>query len=312
MSLNQYAVYQLKPDDSTRPFRFKSYSYVLDNHIAVVSDNYRQVYIAGMARETEPAKIREQLEHKLPLKFSGRALNVSDVIVVTRDGITTAYYVDIKGLVSILGFFRFNSSTALITMNTSGVLLEGRRGSWMATDEMIIDGKQFFLMACETIGHNTAALAVVDNQGHKAAEDTLNGFDEITIQQIRKHLKPEEPAIDNTRLPDGKPRLDNWQKYHENGEYLRSVESGTEQNYNMIDGISNNKKAKTDVKTQQDNASAEEKPAEKKALPAVKQEEPKKRISVLKRLREKQDLVAERYGRKAPEHEKDDMERNRK
>ena len=35
-------------------------------------------------------------------------------------------------------------------------------------------------------------------------------------------------------------RMENWQKSYENGEYLRSAESGTEANYDMIDGRVNN------------------------------------------------------------------------
>ena len=38
-----------------------------------------------------------------------------------------------------------------------------------------------------------------------------------------------------------KPQLENWQKAQENGEYLRSAEITEEQNYNMIDGLMNNK-----------------------------------------------------------------------
>lgn len=37
-----------------------------------------------------------------------------------------------------------------------------------------------------------------------------------------------------------KPSLEGWQKYMENGEYLRSIESGEEQNYSFIDGNKNN------------------------------------------------------------------------
>ena len=65
MSLNQYAVFQLKPDTSTRPLRYKSYKHVLDNNITVVSDNYVQVYITPMIQDTKPEEIRGQLEKKL-------------------------------------------------------------------------------------------------------------------------------------------------------------------------------------------------------------------------------------------------------
>ena len=38
--------------------------------------------------------------------------------------------------------------------------------------------------------------------------------------------------------------LEGWQKYHENGEYMRSAEITEEQNYNMIDGRITNLPAK--------------------------------------------------------------------
>ena len=35
-------------------------------------------------------------------------------------------------------------------------------------------------------------------------------------------------------------QMEHYQKFYENGEYVRDVESTTEQNYNMIDGCANN------------------------------------------------------------------------
>jgi hypothetical protein len=310
MSLNQYAVFQLKRDTSTKPMRYKSYKHVIENNISVVSDNYHQVYITPMIQDTTPEEIRGQLEKKLPSKFKGNALNVSDVIAITKDGVTSAYYVDISGMVMIPGFFRMNSSTAMITMQTKGFVFDDRKGSWMASDETIIDGKQFFLMESETYGWS-AAYAVVDDQGRKVAEDTYNGFDDRTIQQIRNYLNAPQAAVDHTRTQDGKIKLEIYQQFFENGEYLRSVESGTEQNYNMIDGVANNKGSKPTIMKQAGKAPAEEDTFEKKAIPRQKNH-PKKRQSVLQRLREKQDIVAANYGSKAPDQEKEEVERNRK
>ncbi len=266
MSLNQYAVFQLKPDLYTKPLRNKSFKYVQDNHISVISDNYLQVYITPMMLDTTAEEIREQLEKKLPTKFKGHALNTSDVIAITRDGITNAYYVDVKELVLIPGFFRINSSAAMITMETKGFVFDDRKGSWMATDETIIDGKQFFLMESETYGWS-AAYAVVDDQGKKVAEDTYNGFDERTIQQIRTHLNTPQIVADYSKPQDGKIKLELYQKYYENGEYLRTVESGTEQNYNMIDGITNNQSVKSQNHKQPELSPSEEKTEKSEVIP---------------------------------------------
>ena len=312
MSLNQYAVFQLNPDTSTRPLRYKSYKHVLDNNITVVSDNYVQVYITPMIQDTKPEEIRGQLEKKLPSKFKGSALNVSDVIAVTKDGITSAYYVDINNLILVPGFFRINPSSAMITMETKGFVLDGRKGSWMASDETIIDGKQFFLMESETYGWS-AAYAVVDDQGRKVAEDTYSGFDDRTIQQIRHYLNAPQAAVDHTRTQDGKIKLEIYQQYFENGEFLRSVESGTELNYNMIDGVANNQGSKPDAAKQIEKTPGVESTAEKKATP--KQKKPiEKRKSVLQRLREKQDIVAVKKGRKSIDQEQgqENVERIRK
>ena len=283
MSLNQYAVYQLKPDTQIKP-------------------------LATLIGNTTPNELRIRLEKKLPPKFMGTALNVSDVIAVTKEGISTAYYVDKNNLVVVPGFFRMNSSAALITMDTAGFVFEDRKGSWMATDEMVVDGKQFFLMVSETYGHN-AAYAVVDAEGRKAAEDTPNGFDEKTIQQIRQFLHPSEPLQD-APTPE-KPQMEIWQKFYENGEYLRSAESYGEQNYDMIDGRANNRPKHfpgESPKELQKEPMSGVLPAEE---PARKQTDGRRK-SVLRRLRDKQEEVAARYGKMAPEQEKEDMERNRK
>ena len=103
-----------------------------------------------------------------------------------------------------------------------------------------------------------------------------------------KNLNPDKAA---DQAHAGKPKLENWQKYLENGEYLRSSEMADEQNYNMIDGVSNNRSS-----------------AKSKKLVAG----PDGRISVLKRLKEKQAVVDARYGRAVPERTIDDMQRNRK
>ena len=302
MSLNQYAVYQLKPDAHIRPLRYKSYQYLQENHLRVDADHYHQVYLATLIGKQDPIGIRRQLEKKLPPKFMGNALNVSNVIAVTKDGIATAYYVDKDGLIVIPGFFRNNSSAALITMETEGFVFEDRKGSWMAADETVIDGRHFFLMASETYGRN-AAYAVVDDQGRKAAEDTVNGFDEKTVAQIRRYMNPHEQP--RHRLSEEKPPMEIWQKYYENGEYLRSAESYGEQNYDMIDGRTNNRSKDAPAKKESEQARESGEQSKRPALSG-------KRKSVLQRLKEKQEMVAARYQKTAPEQTKEDMERNRK
>lgn len=65
-----------------------------------------------------------------------------------------------------------------------------------------------------------------------------HGFGEMVQKQIKEYLNP-IPSVSEAEKQK-KPPMENWQKFYENGEYLRSVEITEEQNYNMIDGHMNN------------------------------------------------------------------------
>lgn len=281
MNLNQYAVYQLKDIPENRKLRFRPYSVVHAQGIQIQSENYQQVYI-GMAMPEDTLKsIYEKLLKSPPKRFAGHRISVSDVIAHNKDGVTSAYYIDKDGFITIAGFFRSNSSSTLITMETRDYPIDGYQGSWAATDEIIIDGKQFFMMENEQYGRN-AAPVVIDADGKFVTDDCSEGFDEKVILQIREYLHSPKELQQHVQE---KPQMETYQKYFENGEYLRSAEMAEEQNYNMIDGRINNQKKKPKVT------------------------DPKKRKSVLKLLHQKQDELEKRYGKKSQEVE---MERNRK
>lgn len=155
-------------------------------------------------------------------------------------------------------------------------------------------------MEHETYGKE-AAWVVVDGAGKLAVDNVRNGFDQEVKKRLEERLHPSQeeeagqeeirqqpdPAGQGKTQPQqeedspDKPRLDNWQKYMENGEYLRSAEVSEEQNYNMIDGRKNNGyKAPS---------------ATNSMLPEKK---PKGRQSVLAKLHKKQAEIAKRSGKK--------------
>ena len=194
----------------------------------------------------------------------------------------------------------------VITLQTTDYLLNGRKGLWLAEDMLLVDGRPFFLLQHQDFG-NDAAFAVVDEYGNQAARDSYDGFTDDVIRQIRQFLQKNKEqeeqleagsdridriyntfmAIPSQRIEETihsphssnlQPRnsatlLENWQKSYQNGEYLRSAESGEEANYNMVDGLHNNRR---------------------------KGKKGKKRRSVIKRLHEKQLEVARRK-KKAPQ-----------
>lgn len=272
MDINQFALYQLKEIPENRQIRFRSYHTLQEKGIQVRCEAYEQKYMGKMQPEDTPEIIRKRFDEQKPRNFTGHSISVSDVLVLNNAGEVTAYYVEKAGFIVIAGFIRNGSSGALISFDTTDFHIEGKEGSWLACDSIIMDGREFFLMEHSTYGTN-AAWVVVDEAGKVVADNVLHGFDQTVKQQIRDYLNPAS-IVPDTEKPDG-PKLENWQKFYENGEYLRgqSAEVMEEQNYSFIDGRLNN-------------------------LP----QKPRKiggRISVLDRLHLKQAKIAKRGGKTA-------------
>lgn len=297
----QFAVYRLKRGKmQTEALRHRTWNYLQHMQVRVTSENYEQICVSAYELELEAADLRRQLENGLPAP-SGAVLEVSDVLVITKDGITNAFYVDLEKLILLAGFFHQTSSTALLTVDTTDFQIEGRSGNWLAADEKWIDGRQFFLMQSQQFG-NKAAYAVLDSQGHVAAEDTAVGFTDEIVRQIREYIRSQE-AVKQARETVAPP-LENWQKSYENGEYLRSAEMAEEQNYSMIDGRMNNMPPKV---PHQDPATKSREHRRKKGKRPLKSRE-----SVLKRLRAYQEELAGQRGKEAMSQETPDLQERRK
>lgn len=236
MNIYQYAVYQLKHVPETREMRFQSYGTLKEQGISVDYRNYEQMYLGCMRPEDTPESIRERFNEHPPRNFRGHSISVSDVLVLNRKRNVTFHYVEKTGFVDLEGFLPKSPSGSVVSMETSGFCLEGKKGTWVAFDSMIIDGKEFFLMEHEQYGRE-ASWIVVDEAGKLVVDNAYHGFDQTVQQEIREYLHPPQ-AIPEEKAE--RPLLENWQKYLENGEYLRSSEMDEEQNYNMIDGRRNN------------------------------------------------------------------------
>ena len=270
MNVNQFAVYQVKEGAAYRHLRFRSYDELLQNGFRVDVANYQPVYLSQMALGDTAETIVQRFRTKLPRSFKGHIISVSDVIVMNRAGEVSSYFVDKGKLIALADFLRLNSSGTLVSMDTRDYRIEGKPGTWLACDDVIVDGRRFFLMQNEQM-KNAAAYAVVDESG-KLIVDTAQKFDEDVLRLIREHLHPPQPVHQEQAK---QPPMENRQKAFENGEYLRAAEMTEEQNYSFIDGRINN-------------------------LPP-KRQKAGQRPSVLKRLHEKQAAIAARRGKPMPQ-----------
>ena len=283
MSTSQFAVYQLKRKPELRNFLYRTYEELAQEQIPVQVGNYEQVYIGTMKPGETPEQVKKNIDQRQPHNYKGHAISTSDVLVLNDNGETIAYYVNKDTFIEIPDFMKVTSSeSGGLIKDTVGYEIEGKDGTWEVVDYLLVEGKNYFLMEHEQYGTNVAY--VVLNQNGKVIVDSVyNGFDDMVKQQIRDYLHPPVQA----QTGNSKPKLDNWQKYMENGEYLRSAEITEEANYNMIDGLKNN------------------------AAPKEKKNRPKE--SILAKLNEKKEEVARRSGQKAMQQVMgQDMERTKK
>lgn len=209
---------QINDLEKSRDYRCRPYEYQIENSFMVTSENYVLGYKASLIQGVTPGQIRERMEKLNPDRFRVRKFGVSDVIVTSIGGKTQSYYVNPKELIKFNGFFTKLPNGEYLLLNEEGYQVEGQKGTWTVTDEKTIDEQRFVLMVSDQKPDLLPSI-VVQSDG-KFITSTASGFDNATVRKIRELLHHE--------------------KFLENGTAERARESGTEQNYNMIDGCVNN------------------------------------------------------------------------
>ena len=280
MKLNQYAVYRVDQTSSGKALWRLPYDMVQKKKMQIRMEFYRQQRIEKVSADDTAMTIWNRRKD---------TFEVSDVLVLNKEGELTTYYISEDYLTPIEGFIRMNSSGALISMDTVDYHLENRKGSWMATDYIIIDGKQFFLLE-HTEYRDKVPAVVLDAYGKIMADNVKNGFDDAVKQQIRDQIRPQAQTKPTPQKQQFQ-RLEIWQKYYQNGEWFRQAESGGEANYDMVDGRVNNlpkQPEKTKVKKH------------------------KKKESVIGKLHKKQIEIAIRSGKPIPKYLEQNRELNRR
>lgn len=287
MKTDQYALYRVDRNTAGKELWRKSYDQVMSENRQIWIGLYRQIQISHSQTEETIMDIWEKIAD---------IREVSDVIVLNRNGEISCYYADEDLPGRIAGFIRINTAGALVTLDTKDYLIDGMDGNWMAADEIIIDGRQFFLMEHQEYHRNIPSV-ILDCYGKKIMEACEKGFDQKTKEILHRYVNNDhiKDAEQNKKqnIQRRMNRLELWQKAYENGHYERSWESGMEVNYDAIDGC---------VNFQKDHPG--------KALPDVGKK-PKKRVSVVKKLREKQIAIAKRTGRPVPKYLEQQMVREK-
>ena len=134
--------------------------------------------------------------------------------------------VDKESLVKFNGFLAPKAEGSYLILNEGGYQIEGQTDTWKVIDEKNVQEQRFVQLVCEQTKKQRPDIILHDS-GVLVAQ-TIYGFDSSVMKKIEKFLREQ------------KPELLHYQKFLENGTAERAKESGTEQNYNMIDGCVNN------------------------------------------------------------------------
>ncbi len=294
MKLNQFAIYRVNQQTEGKALWHLPYQETIRQKISVRVEYYRQRSIEKIQEDEKVTDIIKRMK---------KELEVSDVLVINHDGEISCYYIDENYPQYLAGFIRMNTAGTLITMDTDNYHIEGKKGNWIASDSIIIDGKQFYLMEHQQY-LNQAAGVILDAYGRLIVEECLKGFDEETKQKIHEYIQQNLPQNTEQKMEQRREqRLEYYQKFYQNGMYERSRESGTEANYDMVDGIVNNQKKNFQR--------VEDTQTNRKISTNQQEHKPKKRKSVIKRLREKQIAIAVKSGKPIPKYLEPEMERHK-
>ena len=293
MATDMFMIYQINDAEKNREYRCRSYAYQIEHGFMITTDNYEISYCAKASQGLFPAKIRENMESLNPDKFKIRKFGVSDVIAITAAGKTVFYYVDKEALVKFNGFLAPKAEGSYLILNEGGYQIEGQTDTWKVIDEKNVQEQRFVQLVCEQT--KTQKPDVVLHDSGVLVAQTIYGFDSSVMKKIEKFLREQ------------KPELLHHQKFLENGTAERAKESGTEQNYNMIDGQINNTPTATELE-EKAKAGGQISLAEyAEALKAEKkQAEPEKKSSIRAQLKAAKEQTPKKQARQKTQ----DLERS--
>jgi hypothetical protein len=96
---DSYSIYQLKDGEELRKHRWESLESLKRHGLSIEKENYNLVYTSTMPDTLDMIYEKFNLYH--PQDFKGHSLSVSDVVVLHKNGMETAYYVDNFGFEEI-------------------------------------------------------------------------------------------------------------------------------------------------------------------------------------------------------------------
>lgn len=220
MSKVDYDLYQVKRGEEHSDLLFTNMSMIQKLKFKIEQSHYDKVYSGSTDRKEYVGEVLESLFVKFNLEFPAdyraRSMSVSDVVVLHENGVDKAYFCDSIGFVEVPQFLQADT---MISMDTTGLAVDGHFGTWHTIDTQKIGGQDYYLMEHDEFNSEVAAV-IVDGTGKIVTEDVWNGFSPEILAMI----------IEEQGLISAPPA------YVNEANYLSAAEGYSEENYNMIDG----------------------------------------------------------------------------
>lgn len=99
-------IYHLIDNEANYPIMFRSYEWAQRKGIKITRKLYQKVYTCERQRNYSLEAIFQEFNLHHPADYQAHSLSVSDVVVITQDGITTAYYCNDFGFEELPEFFK--------------------------------------------------------------------------------------------------------------------------------------------------------------------------------------------------------------
>ena len=201
MTINQFALYRVNKMTAGRKLWHLSYNEAREKKLSIRMEFYRQIAIGEMQKEETANDVWKRIRNKA---------EVSDVLVLNHEGEISCFYLSDNHPRRISGFIRMGATGSVISMDTKDYKIDGYSGNWKVTDNIIIDGKQFYLLEHQEF-REQAARIILDSYGKFVTETGARGFDEAAKKKIREYSHPQEQPTE--RMKQLQIKLELYQKY---------------------------------------------------------------------------------------------------
>ena len=101
---SRFEIFQLRQEENNRKLAFVPLKYLRERKISIQRKRYDLVYSANMDQLESLDVLYFKFNVDQPADFTGHSLSISDVVVLQKDGISHAFYVDDKGFTEVPEF----------------------------------------------------------------------------------------------------------------------------------------------------------------------------------------------------------------